>query len=69
MPDHTCPECGWLMPLGPNVAMTWCPCGWREVLELHVRCDCGELYLRGGGIVAVWCNDCRHFLPLTPEAA
>lgn len=63
-----CPKCGWVMPLGPHVSMTWCPCGWRESTA-HVRCDCGELYLRAGGVQAVWCNVCQHFLPLADEAA
>ena len=25
-----CPVCDWVMPAGPGVAMTWCPCGWRD---------------------------------------
>lgn len=25
-----CPECSWVMPLGPNVPMAWCPCGWSD---------------------------------------
>lgn len=32
----SCPVCDWVRPLPPNVQMTSCPCGWRE-LEAPVQ--------------------------------
>lgn len=31
-----CGACGWVMPLGPGVEQTWCPCGWRKGQVLQI---------------------------------